>query len=164
MKRHKALILLSHDHHKGLLLAQLLKKNAPAYKGLPTSLVDKMRYTLDAYSSELAIHFKDEEEILFPLLRGKSSDLNELIDKLLQEHIDLNERIADLKDDDQLQDKLDKIGNILERHIRKEERQLFQQAQKVLSENELESIRGRIDKSREDLQKECTTKNKTIVE
>ena len=35
MKRHEALAPLSREHHGTLILAQLLKKGAPVYKGLP---------------------------------------------------------------------------------------------------------------------------------
>ena len=62
MKRHKALIPLSHDHHHGLLLPQLIKKNAPDYKGLPKDLEGKINYTLETYNSSLKNHFDDEEK------------------------------------------------------------------------------------------------------
>ena len=63
MKRHTALIPLSQDHHHGLLLAQLIKKNAPEYKGLPKDLIGKMNYTNDIYNTELEHHFEDEEKL-----------------------------------------------------------------------------------------------------
>ena len=76
MKRHKALIPLSHDHHHGLLLAQLIKKNAPDYKGLPKDLNGKIKYTIDIYNSSLKQHFDDEEKILFPAVTGKDALLD----------------------------------------------------------------------------------------
>jgi iron-sulfur cluster repair protein YtfE (RIC family) len=157
MKRHKALILLSHDHHKGLLLAQLLKKNAPPYKGLPTDPAGKMNYAIEAFKSDLIIHFKDEEEILFPLLRNKTLELDTLIDELLDEHKKIEEGISSLNISDDLVIDLDKIGVILESHIRKEERILFQKAQSVLSEVELTGIESGIEKSRENFQRVCLT-------
>jgi len=157
MKRHKALILLSHDHHKGLLLAQLLKKNAPPYKGLPQEPTGKMKYAIEAFNSDLKIHFKDEEEILFPLLRDKSSELDKLIDELLDEHNIIEKGISSLKQSDELVKQLDEIGVILENHIRKEERILFQGAQSVLSDVELVDIKNSIEKSRENFKKVCLT-------
>lgn len=53
MKRHKALIPLSHDHHHGLLLAQLVKKNVPDYKGLHKNLEGKIKYILSAIEKKL---------------------------------------------------------------------------------------------------------------
>ncbi len=157
MKRHKALILLSHDHHKGLLLAQLLKKNAPPYKGLPHDPAGKVDYAVNAFKSDLTIHFKDEEEILFPLLRNKNSELNKLIDELLEEHKIIKNRISFLQHSNDLLQDLDKIGVILEKHIRKEERILFQEAQSILSDNELSCIESGIGKSRENYQRVCLT-------
>ena len=58
MKRHPALHTLSHDHHQGLILAQQLKKGAPQYKGMPSTLVGKKDYTLSFYNDELVQHFK----------------------------------------------------------------------------------------------------------
>lgn len=157
MKRHKALILLSHDHHKGLLLAQLLKKNAPPYKGLPSDPDGKMNYAIEAFRSDLTIHFKDEEEILFPLLRNKTSELDEIIGELLHEHKIIKDGISSLKQSDELVKQLDEIGVMLEKHIRKEERILFQKAQSVLSEAELNGIESGIEKSRENFQRVCLT-------
>lgn len=157
MKRHKALILLSHDHHKGLLLAQLLKKTAPAYKDLPDDPVGKMNYAIEAYKSDLSIHFKDEEEILFPLLSNKSAEIDDLINELLDEHKIIEDGISSLKASDDLVNHLDAIGNILEKHIRKEERILFQKAQSILSDNELGVIENGIEKSRENFQRACLT-------
>jgi iron-sulfur cluster repair protein YtfE (RIC family) len=157
MKRHKALILLSHDHHKGLLLAQLLKKNAPPYKGLPKDPSGKMNYAIEAFKSDLTIHFKDEEEILFPLLRNKTAEIDELINELLDEHKKIEDGISSLNKSDDLVNDLDKIGVILEKHIRKEERILFQKAQSILSDNELSGIESGIGKSRENFQRVCLT-------
>jgi len=157
MKRHKALILLSHDHHKGLLLAQLLKKNAPPYKGLPKDPLGKMNYAIEAFKSDLTIHFKDEREILFPLLRNKNLDIDKLIDELLDEHKKIEDGISSLQHSNDLVQDLDKIGVILEKHIRKEERILFQKAQSILSDNELSGIESGIGKSRENFQRVCLT-------
>jgi iron-sulfur cluster repair protein YtfE (RIC family) len=157
MKRHKALILLSHDHHKGLLLAQLLKKNAPPYKGLPTDHAGKMNYAIEAFKSDLTIHFNDEEEILFPLLRNKSAEIDELINELLDEHKKIKDGILSLQHSNDIVQDLDKIGVMLEQHIRKEERILFQKAQSVLSEAELTGVESGIEKSRENFQRVCLT-------
>jgi hypothetical protein len=46
MKRHLSLQPLSREHHEALLLAQLLKKNAPAYKGLPLNEHEKIAYAV----------------------------------------------------------------------------------------------------------------------
>lgn len=159
MKRHNALILLSHDHHHGLLLAQLLKKNAPAYKGLPSDTEGKISYALEKFKTDLAIHFDDEEKILFPILKGKTNEVDELILELVEEHKQLREKIISLSDTDNPEDRMDEIGHLLEKHIRKEERNLFQKAQQILVKEELSDIEVSINQSRKDFVKTCSANN-----
>ena len=72
MKRHEALAPLSREHHSTLMLAQLLKKNAPVYKGLPTNAKDKAEYAFQQFETIIKNHFKQEEIIL-----RKAKDLEE---------------------------------------------------------------------------------------
>ena len=44
MKREEALAPLSREHHSTLILAQLLKKDAPVYHQLPAEPWDKAKY------------------------------------------------------------------------------------------------------------------------
>jgi len=157
MKRHPALIPLSQDHHHGLLLAQLLKRNAPEYHGLPNDLPGKMNFAKEMYHKELDHHFRDEEEFVFPYLKGKDVELDNLISEILGEHIILKEKILSLKENPNLIDQLDEIGNILGEHIRKEERILFEKAQTVLNDEELKIIKNKFDVSRPG-NKSCKTK------
>ncbi|WP_337865523.1 hemerythrin domain-containing protein [Ignavibacterium sp.] len=98
MERHKALIVLSRDHQKGLMLAQLLKEDARPYKGLPTDLPGKMNYAKETFHSDLSKHFEDEEKILFPFVKGKDLNCDKLIDELLDEHHSLSTNILNLKE------------------------------------------------------------------
>lgn len=148
MKRHPALIPLSQDHHKALLLAQLLKRDAPEYHGLPKELIGKMNFAKEIYQTELEHHFRDEEQIVFPYLKGKDTGLDNLISEILNEHAILKEKILSLVDNPNLVDQLDDIGNILGEHVRKEERILFEKAQTILSEDELKLIESKFDDSR----------------
>ncbi len=148
MKRHPALIPLSQDHQKGLLLAQLLKKNAPEYKGLPSDIIGKINFAKDMYKNELDNHFEDEEKLLFPYLKGKDKELDNLIAEILDEHIFLKEKILGLTENTEIIDQLDEIGNVLDQHIRKEERILFEKAQSILDEQELNLIASKFDERR----------------
>jgi len=157
MKRHPALIHLSRDHQQGLMLAQLLKKNVPEYKGLPTDAVGKMNYAKDLYNNELDQHFKEEEEFVFPHLTNKSIEIDELVTEILSEHQILQNSIQTLEVNEELIENMDKIGYLLEAHIRKEERVLFEKIPKLLSEEELEIIKQKFDQTRPD-KKSCKTK------
>jgi iron-sulfur cluster repair protein YtfE (RIC family) len=140
MKRHPALHPLSHDHHKGLILAQQLKKDAPQYKGMPSTLEGKKDYAISFYESELVQHFKDEEEILFPLVKNKNGDVDKMILELISEHGKMESLIREVKETDRLEDLLDELGQLLEKHIRKEERELFVEIENILSDDELKII------------------------
>lgn len=148
MKRHPALIPLSQDHHKALLLAQLLKNNAPEYHGLPNDLIGKMDFAKEMYHKELDHHFRHEEQFVFPYLNGKDSELDNLISIIVNEHIILKENILSLNNNPNLADQLDEIGRILDEHVRKEERILFEKAQMILSDEELKVIENKFDESR----------------
>lgn len=148
MKRHPALIPLSEDHHQALLLAMNLKKNAPKINNLPTDPLGKMNYAKETYHKELEHHFRDEEQFVFPYLDGKDTELDSLISIIMNEHIILKEKILSLTENPNLVDQLDEIGKILDEHVRKEERILFEKAQKILNEEELKLIENKFDESR----------------
>jgi len=157
MKRHPALIPLSTDHHQALLLAQLLKKTAPEYKGLPSDPIGKMNYAKEVYNNELDQHFREEEELVFPYLTNKGKEIGELVTEILSEHRILKTSILALKNNIILIDEMDKIGFLLEAHIRKEERNLFEKIPQVLSEEELKIIKQKFDQTRLD-EKSCKVK------
>jgi len=148
MKRHPALYTLSHNHHQGLILAQQIKKGVPQYKGMPLTLAGKKEYTISFYNADLAKHFQDEEEILFPTVKNKNTELDKLIAEIISEHRNVETLIEDMEKTDQLESVLDELGCLLEKHIRKEERKLFMEIEKVLSDDELKIISEKISVSR----------------
>lgn len=145
MRRHKNLIGLSHDHHHGLRLAQLIKKDAPVYKDLPNDVEGKISYTIKAWEEELNYHFKNEEEILFPAVENRDEKIDELIDELLVEHEEIEYKISQLKTSSEKEEILNDLGYILEQHIRKEERELFDRIQEVFGEDELDILIDKIE-------------------
>jgi iron-sulfur cluster repair protein YtfE (RIC family) len=137
IKRHEALQPLSRDHHQGLILAQLIKRNAPEYKGLPKTTNGKKEYTISFFENELKQHFLDEEKILFPTASNKNNELDKLIEELLIEHREINNLIEKIASSLQPENLLDELGRKLEVHIRKEEREVFVKIEEALSEKEL---------------------------
>ena len=140
IKRHKAFYILSHDHHHGLVLAQLIKKDAPVYEHLPKTIEEKVNYTIQSYRDKLIRHFNDEDEILFPKVKGKDSALDNRVDEIINEHREIESLVEELKTADKPETVLNKLGYLLESHIRKEERELFVKFQEVLTEEELSEI------------------------
>lgn len=124
MKRVEALAPLSRDHHGSLILAQLLKKGAPAYKGLPDTVKGKIAYARQLFDNEIKEHFRKEELVL-----DKVKHCNEEIDgisgEIKAEHEELSALFLSLDTASSPEIKMDELGNKLEEHIRKEERLLF---------------------------------------
>jgi iron-sulfur cluster repair protein YtfE (RIC family) len=140
IKRHNGLAPLSRDHHRGLILAQLIKKDAPDYKDLPKTTSDKVKYTIHFYNSELVKHFKNEEDILYPAVKNKSEEIDELFEDIFSEHKKIKQLMALLESGENKSDILNELGVLLELHIRKEERLLFEKIQNLLSEEELTQL------------------------
>jgi hemerythrin-like domain-containing protein len=144
MRRHKSLIKLSREHHKGLLLAQLLKKDAPAYRGLPTDLQGKIEYAQKEWRTRILPHFDSEDNILFPLVINHDESIDMLIAEIKQEHIELKVLFAAISEEPNAEELLNKIGQMLESHIRKEERLLFQKLQSVIDDEKLDIIEEKL--------------------
>lgn len=139
MKRHPALIPISREHHNTLILARLLQKDAPPYKGLPHNLDGKAIYALQFYKDELIRHFIAEEKI-FPLVKGINAEIDVLITEILKEHDLLHISFNSINTQNNLAEHLDQLGKDLELHIRKEERQLFPLIQEHCSEQVMNTI------------------------
>jgi hemerythrin-like domain-containing protein len=130
MKRHKTLVGLSQDHQKGLLLAQVIKKGSPEFKTLPNNIKDQVKYTKEIWETDLKFHFENEENILFPKIKGRDYEIDLLIKEVLEDHRLIKGLIKKLDDDEGNESTLHKLGQLLNDHIRKEERVLFPKIEK----------------------------------
>jgi hemerythrin-like domain-containing protein len=74
--------------------------------------------------------------------------IDKLIAEVISEHRKMESLILDLEKTDDLENTLDELGQLLEKHIRKEERELFTEIEIVLSEDELKTISDKLDDSR----------------
>ncbi len=144
MKRHESLVPLSRDHRSGLILAQLIKKDGKSYKGKPTTVSGKVEYATRFYREQLVPHFTLEEEVLFPAVRGTDETVDRHIADLLGEHREIKTLVASLKNKTDREGKLDTLGRLLEAHIRKEEQNLFERIQEVMSEDKLQELKDAI--------------------
>ncbi|MEO6539565.1 MAG: hemerythrin domain-containing protein [Ferruginibacter sp.] len=124
MQRHEALAPLSREHHGTLMLAQLLKKNAPEYKGLPTNATDKAAYAWKQFEEIIRDHFQ-QEEIVLEKVKDCHDDIKSLAVEIIQEHRQLTAMFLSLHAATQPEDTMDKLAIALNEHIRKEERVLF---------------------------------------
>ena len=113
MKRHSSLAILSREHHGALILAQLLKKGAPVYKGLPADLDGKADYAIRFYNAELIKHFIEEEQAVIKKIKGINADLDKLADEIAEEHKELRSSFESIKNANDLATHLDKLGSAL---------------------------------------------------
>lgn len=125
--RHPSLIPLSHDHHHGLALALRCRKQALGQiKPMgPDGLRERAGEFRDFFSSKLVQHFLAEEEVLFPFLRSLVPESHGMIEELTADHEQIRRANVQLASETGLGEILFNLGDLLERHIRKEERELF---------------------------------------
>lgn len=125
MKRHTVLVPLSREHHETLILAQVIKKGAPQYRGMPVDLEGKMEAVENHFRTHLTHHFRKEEK-LFAKMQGRFPEVDQLISQLTAEHRRIEAIIDEISNRVSPEKNLHELGELIEAHIRKEERQLFE--------------------------------------
>ena len=136
MLRDKNLVPLSHQHQHVLALCVRLDR------ALQAGEVDLEAWQTEIeqiFEHEVSIHFAAEEKELFPVA-AKFSDLKALVEELTAEHVVLRELFTRAGS---RSFQLTELGIFVERlahHVRKEERQLFEGLQKVMTAEELAEI------------------------
>ena len=124
LKRHPFIIEYSKDHHYGLLLVwkirQGLKKSIEPHRiaGYINLFAEK----------ELIPHFDEEEKFLLNLL----SPNDELRIEATNQHIELRQFLFEIEHEKVYNSTLECFSNLLEKHIRFEEREFFPHLQKTI--------------------------------
>jgi quercetin dioxygenase-like cupin family protein len=116
VKRHPALVHLSHDHHHTLVWARRLRRGE-------TDGFDEFR------RGHVARHFREEEETVFPLLAEFCPEPPEVLTRALLEHQRIRAAPASPA-----------LGELLEEHVRLEERELFELLQEVVPPERLDAL------------------------
>ncbi|MGH7874529.1 MAG: hemerythrin domain-containing protein [Candidatus Binatia bacterium] len=140
--RHPSLTALSHDHHHGLALALRCRKQALGQlKPMGAAgLRERADEILAFYASNLVAHFRAEEQVLFPFLQHAVPASASLIDDLIKDHGQIRDGVPRLTGATGLAKLIFDLGDLLERHIRKEERELFPLFEKQPDANKAEAI------------------------
>lgn len=133
MKRSEALKPLSHDHHQSLFLSQRLRR-------IETDSADEViRAYLDFWHRDGARHFREEEEILFPVYAEHGGLEDPLVAKALLEHVQTRALVGaierDLENESEAAldlDRLQRLGGLIHDHVRMEERELFPAIEQAL--------------------------------
>lgn len=88
-------------------------------------LRERAKEFLDFYTSNLEAHFRAEEEVLFPALHSAIPATGSVIEELIREHVEIRQIMPRLAAGSGLAKLIFDLGDLLERHIRREERELF---------------------------------------
>lgn len=126
-QRHPSLVPLSHDHHHALALGLRCRKQALGQirpMGA-AGLAERAKEFGEFYSRDLIGHFRAEEEVLFPWMRAHVDASAAMIDELLRQHEELRLLALRIEAGVGLAKLIFDVGDLLERHVRKEERELF---------------------------------------
>jgi iron-sulfur cluster repair protein YtfE (RIC family) len=144
--RHPSLVPLSHDHHHGLALALRCRKQALGQlKPMGAEgLRERAREFREFFTQNLVNHFRAEEEALFPELSARVPESGEMIELLRREHEEIRSAIPELEKETGLGKLIFDLGDLLEQHIRKEERELFPLFEEHLDRFDVETVGERI--------------------
>jgi hemerythrin-like domain-containing protein len=145
MKRSRALRPLSSEHHQALLVAFKLKKSLAGHAesaGAPPDLPGLVSLARRLDEQVLGPHTRAEEELLGAYLT--EGDMA----RLREEHLELRRLVgaARAARGDAARRELAAFADLLERHVRWEERDLFPYAEDHVDPIVLEGIGGEIEK------------------
>jgi len=135
LKRDQAIVSFSKDHHFGLLLVWKIRQGLN--KAVNPERISN--YVLFFFKEDLEKHFKEEEQLLFIMLpvddalRKRAEADHHSIYKLVV-------AVEKMKNDIVL---LNQLADELEKHIRFEERDLFNHLQNNIKADDLELIEKR---------------------
>ena len=137
IKRSPALVQFSKDHHFALLLIWKVRQGLRF--GIELQRINN--YIIFFFQNYLEEHFKEEEDLLFVHL-----DFNNASRTVAeQDHKAVREIMAKIKSDPKNKTISTEFINRLEKHIRFEERELFNELQNALNESDLNIIAEKMD-------------------
>lgn len=131
IKRSRNLVPLSKDHHEGLLVVWKIRQGQ-------SKQIEAQRiadFVMHAFVTHLQPHFIKEEELLFTKLAKE----DQLLAKAQEQHAVLRQMATKVSQSARMP-QLVAFANLLEEHIRFEERTLFQHIEQHLPPDELTAI------------------------
>ena len=146
MLRDPALIPLSHQHQHALALCVKIDR---AQIASDAELAEWRAEVTRLYEQEIRFHFDAEERVLFPAVEHFDS-LQRLVYELRREHGHLRAEIATAAEGAMTADALKAFAQHLSAHVRREERDLFETMQSLLSHDQLARLGAAIDQDFKD--------------
>ena len=131
IKRSKYIIQLSKDHHFTLLFCWKIRTGVK----LQIEISRIKNYVSYFWQTHMQPHFNEEEILLFAPAKDAA------VQRALNEHAEIRQQINTIITSENIQAaQLEQLANIVETHVRYEERELFPHLEKVLSEAQLHQI------------------------
>lgn len=144
MLRDRNLIPLSRQHQHALALCVRLERDLQSGARTPQQLAAWQAEVEQLFQGEIRYHLEAEEKLLFPVAR-RQAGLRILVDELLAEHVRLRALAQQAAARSLNAAGLQRFAETLSAHIRKEERQLFEQCQALVPAAELERLGAAMD-------------------
>ncbi len=132
IKRNENILKLSKEHHFSLLFCWKIRQGLKA--GIDSSRI--IKYVQYFKTHFLLPHFNEEEIYLFSLLNDKH------VQKAIEQHKEIKYLLGELLDNDKdtAKQQLEKLANLVDEHVRYEERELFPHIEDSLTGEQLEAI------------------------
>lgn len=135
MRRAAALASLSRDHHQALVVAQQLRRATDA------TAAEARAAFLAYWTGHGRLHFRLEEELLFPAHAGHGDPHDPVILRALGQYAMIRhhaDALAAATSADH--GGLEQLGTELAAHVRLEEREVFPLIERVMPERELDAL------------------------
>ena len=151
MLRDKNLVPLSRQHQHALALCVRLDRAIQAGEIDPQPWQAEI---VQLFEQEIAIHFAAEEKHVYPAA-AKFTDLQPVVHELIAEHVHLRDLFGQAQARALDRAALSSFAVTLPQHIRKEERQLFESMQKVMTAEQLHTLGVALEKALRDAAQTC---------
>ena len=152
MLRNRNLIPLSHQHRRALVLCVRIDRASPVGDA---DLAAWQAEIAQHFQSEMRIHFSAEEGVLFPAAR-RFPALVPLVEELLLDHFMLRESFAKAEAHAMSAADVSAFAEHMSAHIRKEERQLFERLQELMTQEQLALLGKDLEEALKDAAQICT--------
>ncbi len=139
MKRSEALKPLSREHHHALYLAKVVTDQEGGG--------DSVQRFVEFWQTEGEDHFRIEEEVLLPGSGLAGPDEDPEVARMLSDHETIRRGAARLESGDADAAETVELAELLRRHVRFEERELFPRIERNLSEEQLIALAEAIEEA-----------------
>lgn len=159
MLRDRSLIPLSHQHQRALALCVRIDRAQP----IPLADLEGWQAEIEQhFDQEIKIHFSAEESVLFPAA-GHFPELIPLVGELIADHAALRESFSQAEARRMSAVSLLAFAQQLSAHIRREERQLFERLQQLMTRQQLAALGGQLEDALKDAAQSCILPTRSIT-